>query len=149
MLTVRYAVKFQQPRSKCRDNQEPSIKQLPLQECNSANLDRALFCSHEVSQNIITEEMVTQECNGADTDMALFCSYEMNLRTIIDHTVTQECNGANLDVALAQHLLVAADKFQLLRLRRICERRLCETVEVRLAFCLVLIPSGAENHHSL
>ena len=31
---------------------------------------------------------------------------------------------------MAQHLLVAADRFQLGRLRRICERRLCETVEV-------------------
>ncbi len=35
-----------------------------------------------------------------------------------------------MDVAMAQHLLVAADRFQLSRLRRICERRLCETVEV-------------------
>ena len=43
---------------------------------------------------------------------------------------TQELEGANLDVAMAQHLLVAADRFQLSRLRRICERRLCETVEV-------------------
>ena len=31
---------------------------------------------------------------------------------------------------MAQHLLVAADRFALPRLRRICERRLCETVEV-------------------
>ena len=44
---------------------------------------------------------------------------------------SQELEGANLDVAMAQHLLVAADRFQLSRLRRICERRLCETVEVR------------------
>ena len=42
----------------------------------------------------------------------------------------QELEGAALDVAMAQHLLVAADRFQLPRLRRICERRLCETVEV-------------------
>lgn len=33
---------------------------------------------------------------------------------------------------MAQHLLVAADRFALARLRRICERRLCETVEVRI-----------------
>ena len=46
----------------------------------------------------------------------------------------QELEGANLDVAMAQHLLVAADRFQLSRLRRICERRLCETVEVILLF---------------
>jgi hypothetical protein len=31
---------------------------------------------------------------------------------------------------MAQHLLVAADRFELERLRRICERRLCETVDV-------------------
>ena len=31
---------------------------------------------------------------------------------------------------MAQHLLAAADRFQLLRLRCICEQRLCETVEV-------------------
>ena len=45
----------------------------------------------------------------------------------------QELEGSNLDCAMAQHLLVAADRFQLPRLRRICERRLCETVEV--PFC--------------
>ena len=44
--------------------------------------------------------------------------------------VVQELEGSNLDCAMAQHLLVAADRFQLPRLRRICERRLCETVEV-------------------
>jgi hypothetical protein len=32
---------------------------------------------------------------------------------------------------MAQHLLAAADRFQLIRLRCICEQRLCETVEVR------------------
>ena len=31
---------------------------------------------------------------------------------------------------MAQHLLVAADRFELERLRRICERRLCETLDV-------------------
>ena len=33
---------------------------------------------------------------------------------------------------MAQHLLAAADRFQLIRLRCICEQRLCETVEVGL-----------------
>lgn len=42
----------------------------------------------------------------------------------------QDLDGTNLDAAMAQHLLVAADRFALPRLRRICERRLCETVEV-------------------
>ena len=54
---------------------------------------------------------------------------------------TQELEGANLDVAMAQHLLVAADRFQLSRLRRICERRLCETVEVTLR--ILFIAQGA------
>lgn len=31
---------------------------------------------------------------------------------------------------MAQHLLAAADRFQLIRLRCICEQRLCDTVEV-------------------
>ena len=44
--------------------------------------------------------------------------------------VLQDLDGTNLDAAMAQHLLVAADRFALPRLRRICERRLCETVEV-------------------
>lgn len=44
--------------------------------------------------------------------------------------VLQELEGVNLDCAMAQHLLVAADRYALARLRRICERRLCETVEV-------------------
>jgi speckle-type POZ protein len=44
--------------------------------------------------------------------------------------IVQDLEGSNLDVAMAQHLLVAADRYQLGRLRRICERRLCETVEV-------------------
>jgi len=51
--------------------------------------------------------------------------------------VWQELEGANLDVAMAQHLLVAADRFQLSRLRQICERRLCETVEVRRATAIL------------
>lgn len=48
------------------------------------------------------------------------------------YVCVQELEGSNLDCAMAQHLLVAADRFQLPRLRRICERRLCETVEVPL-----------------
>lgn len=38
--------------------------------------------------------------------------------------------GPKLDVPMAQHLLAAADRFQLIRLRCICEQRLCDTVEV-------------------
>jgi hypothetical protein len=39
--------------------------------------------------------------------------------------------GPKLEVPMAQHLLAAADRFQLIRLRCICEQRLCDTVEVR------------------
>lgn len=62
-------------------------------------------------------------------------------------SAAQELEGTNLDCAMAQHLLVAADRFQLHRLRRICERRLCETVEVSPAAssaasvgCLCFVP---------
>ena len=41
-----------------------------------------------------------------------------------------EIQGSKLDVPLAQHLLAAADRFQLLRLRCICEARLCDSVSV-------------------
>ena len=41
--------------------------------------------------------------------------------------------GAALDVPMAQHLLAAADRFALSRLRRICERRLCEGVDASTA----------------
>ena len=42
---------------------------------------------------------------------------------------------------MAQHLLAAADRFQLIRLRCICEQRLCETVEVRAASALGVWPA--------
>ena len=41
-----------------------------------------------------------------------------------------DIQGTKLDVPLAQHLLAAADRFQLLRLRCICEARLCDSVSV-------------------
>lgn len=62
-----------------------------------------------------------------------------------EQVVLQDLEGSNLDCAMAQHLLVAADRFQLPRLRRICERRLCETVEVPALFCMLsscILPSG-------
>lgn len=57
----------------------------------------------------------------------------------------EEHEGLNLDVAMAQHLLVAADQYDLSRLRCICEQRLCETVdEVTVATTLTL----AEQNHA-
>lgn len=45
-------------------------------------------------------------------------------------TLPIDLQGSRLEVPMAQHLLAAADRFQLIRLRCICEQRLCETVEV-------------------
>lgn len=59
-------------------------------------------------------------------------------------TCLQEFEGAQLEVALAQHLLVAADRFEMPRLRRICERRLCETVEVETVATTLAL--GEQNH---
>lgn len=66
--------------------------------------------------------------------MATACVRIAELSSDILWAVWQELEGSNLDCAMAQHLLVAADRFQLPRLRRICERRLCETVEVGCTF---------------
>lgn len=45
-------------------------------------------------------------------------------------TLPDDLQGPKLEVTMAQHLLAAADRFQLIRLRCICEQRLCETVEI-------------------
>jgi hypothetical protein len=57
----------------------------------------------------------------------------------------EELEGANLEVAMAQHLLAAADMYQLTRLRRICERRLCESVDVETAATTLAL---AEQNHA-
>jgi speckle-type POZ protein len=46
---------------------------------------------------------------------------------------------------MAQHLLAAADLYQLTRLRRICERRLCESVDVETAATTLAL---AEQNHA-
>lgn len=67
------------------------------------------------------------------------------LHFIYTDALPEELEGSSLGVAMAQHLLVAADRFALARLRRICERRLCETVEVEsVATTLAL----AEQNHA-
>ncbi|KAK9826376.1 hypothetical protein WJX81_005251 [Elliptochloris bilobata] len=67
------------------------------------------------------------------------------LQFVYTDALPQDLEGAALEVAMAQHLLVAADRFQLGRLRRICERRLCETVEVETAATTLAL---AEQNHA-
>lgn len=51
----------------------------------------------------------------------------------------------SLDTCFMQHLLEAADRFELVRLRRICEKQLCQTVDVdTVATTLTL----AERNHA-
>ena len=45
-------------------------------------------------------------------------------------TMGYASNDVQLDVPMTQHLLVAADRFDLSRLRAMCEARLCESVDV-------------------
>jgi hypothetical protein len=45
---------------------------------------------------------------------------------------------------MAQHLLAAADMWQLTRLRRICERRLCESVDIETAATTLALAD--QNH---
>lgn len=51
-------------------------------------------------------------------------------RLTADLLLLQELQDGGLDCAMAQHLLVAADRYEMPRLRRICERRLTETIDV-------------------
>lgn len=50
-----------------------------------------------------------------------------------------------LRMRLLQHLLVAADQYQLSRLRRICEKRLCDTVDVETVATTLAL---AEQNHA-
>ncbi|GLC40320.1 hypothetical protein PLESTB_001597800 [Pleodorina starrii] len=53
-------------------------------------------------------------------------------------------DDGNLETEMAQHLLAAADQMQLERLRRVCERRLVETVEVESVADTLALADG--NH---
>ncbi|KAF5834295.1 hypothetical protein DUNSADRAFT_9118 [Dunaliella salina] len=67
------------------------------------------------------------------------------LHFVYTDSLPEEHEGPNLDVPMAQHLLVAADQYQLTRLRRICERRLCETVNVETVATTLTL---AEQNHA-
>jgi len=47
-----------------------------------------------------------------------------------NESVGQPSDKVNLDVSTTQHLLIAADRFDLSRLRAMCEARLCDSVDV-------------------
>lgn len=67
------------------------------------------------------------------------------LHFVYTDALPEELEGAGLEVPMAQHLLVAADQYQLIRLRRICERRLCDTVDVETAATTLTL---AEQNHA-
>ena len=56
-----------------------------------------------------------------------------------------DLEGIDLDVAMTQHLLVAADRYDLTRLRAICESRLCDMVDVETAATTLAL---AEQNHA-
>lgn len=64
---------------------------------------------------------------------------------LIADELPEDLQGNNLEVPMAQHLLAAADMYQLTRLRRICERRLCESVDVETAATTMAL---AEQNHA-
>ncbi|GFR41947.1 hypothetical protein Agub_g2741, partial [Astrephomene gubernaculifera] len=67
------------------------------------------------------------------------------LHFVYTDTLPEGMEDANLEVEMAQHLLAAADLMQLERLRRMCERRLCECVDTEsVAFTLAL----ADKNHA-
>lgn len=52
-----------------------------------------------------------------------------------------------MTTAMAQHLLLAADRYQLIRLRTMCEKRLCDSVDVETVATTLMLAdkSNAEN----
>ncbi|XP_071677945.1 BTB/POZ and MATH domain-containing protein 2-like [Lolium perenne] len=56
----------------------------------------------------------------------------------------EEKDGHVRDVATWQHLLVAADRYDLGRLRLMCEERLCEYIDLSTATTILAL---AEQHH--
>lgn len=52
-----------------------------------------------------------------------------------------------MTTAMAQHLLLAADRYQLIRLRTMCEKKLCDSVDVETVATTLMLAdkSNAEN----
>lgn len=60
-------------------------------------------------------------------------------------SLPEELEDGQMDAAIAQHLLEAADRYELVRLRQICENRLCQTVDVDTAATTLTL---AEQNHA-
>ena len=67
---------------------------------------------------------------------------------------TEECEEeyrllqeGRMTTAMAQHLLLAADRYQLIRLRTMCEKRLCDSVDVETVATTLMLAdkSNADN----
>eukprot|EP00798_Chlamydomonas_sp_ICE-L_P022692 gene22692-29846_t len=71
--------------------------------------------------------------------------FRVMLHFVYSDQLPEEHEGPLLEVAMAQHLLVAADQYQLVRLRKICERRLCESVDVETVATTLAL---AEQNHA-
>nr|CAB3488332.1 unnamed protein product [Digitaria exilis] len=75
-----------------------------------------------------------------DVEPAIF---EALLHFVYTDSLPDDCNGESGNVAM-QHLLVAADRYGLDRLRVMCEAKLCQEIDVQtVATTLVL----ADQHH--
>jgi speckle-type POZ protein len=71
-------------------------------------------------------------------------AFQILLHFVYTDSLPQELSGENLEVTMAQHLLAAADRFELPRLRAICEKHLCETVDIANAATTLTL--AEENH---
>lgn len=71
-------------------------------------------------------------------------AFQILLHFVYTDTLPPEVSGENLEVTMAQHLLAAADRFELPRLRAICEKHLCETVDIANAATTLTL--AEENH---
>lgn len=71
-------------------------------------------------------------------------AFQILLHFVYTDSLPSEVSGENLEVTMAQHLLAAADRFELPRLRAICEKHLCETVDIANAATTLTL--AEENH---
>ncbi len=71
-------------------------------------------------------------------------AFQILLHFVYTDALPAEVSGENLEVTMAQHLLAAADRFELPRLRAICEKHLCETVDIANAATTLTL--AEENH---